>query len=288
MVNEEAERWRRRYEREREARRSAEQLAADTLHRLHLQLEAAQSATPRSLQEQKSDFLTVVSHELRTPLTILRGGLHVLERRAQAVEPTMSQVLGTVTRAADRLVRIVQNVEISARLRDHEHQWGLAEVDLAQLVRQVVLETAPDDGVQVDIPEGTAVLVSQALLRAVMANLVQNAVMYGRAPFEVWARTEGPFVEIRVVDRGPGLPEGRADLFADFAQGDIGDRRTSRGLGLGLSIVVGGAVRGGWHVAHERADGSTFVVRVPSATATRLDQVQVVEVEGMQDDVRES
>jgi signal transduction histidine kinase len=94
-----------------------------------------------------------------------------------------------------------------------------------------------------------------------------NALTYGEPPVDVNAESSGPFVEVGVEDRGPGVPADLAPrLFAKFARGE--DRAARReGTGLGLSIVRGLAQANGGDAWYRPAvpRGSCFLVKLPRA-----------------------
>ncbi len=116
-----------------------------------------------------------------------------------------------------------------------------------------------------DLP---AVLADPALLERVIANVVSNALRYSppdRPPL-VTASTFAEHLELRIVDRGPGIPEGdRERVFAPFQR--LGDRDNSTGVGLGLALSRGLVESMGGSLTPEDTPGGglTMVVRLPIA-----------------------
>jgi signal transduction histidine kinase len=76
------------------------------------------------------------------------------------------------------------------------------------------------------------------LLRRMIRNLLENARRYGGgAPVEVTVRSGGDAVQLRVCDRGPGVPDGeRERIFEPFYR-PSGARARAGGVGLGLALV---------------------------------------------------
>jgi two-component system, OmpR family, sensor histidine kinase KdpD len=104
------------------------------------------------------------------------------------------------------------------------------------------------------LPEAYA---DAVLLERVLVNLVGNALRYSppdRPPL-VSASCHAGSVEIRVVDRGPGVPEEQRDrMFAPFQR--LGDRDTTAGVGLGLALSQGlTAAMGGTLTAEDTPGG---------------------------------
>ena len=81
-------------------------------------------------------------------------------------------------------------------------------------------------------------LVDRMHLEQIVANLLTNTGKYGGGSAEVRVEQEGDRVVLVVADAGPGVPASLVPtMFDRFTQGDSGDRRSSSGVGLGLSIV---------------------------------------------------
>jgi two-component system sensor histidine kinase KdpD len=125
--------------------------------------------------------------------------------------------------------------------------------------------------VVVDVPDDLPeVLADQGLLERVIANLVGNAVRYsppGTAPL-ISGSTIGDRVELRIVDRGPGIPPAELDrVFAPFQRLGDTDNTTGVGLGLALSRGLTEAMDGALTPEDTPGGGLTMVVALPAARA---------------------
>ena len=124
--------------------------------------------------------------------------------------------------------------------------------------------------VAVDVPAGD-VVVDAELVARIVRELVDNALRHTVEEVEVVARVGAEDVVVDVVDHGPGLDDDLADT---FARGGHDLHRTTRGLGLGLTLVVEtAAALGGDVVFEDTDDGSRVSVRVPHGAAVRTDRV---------------
>jgi two-component system sensor histidine kinase KdpD len=114
------------------------------------------------------------------------------------------------------------------------------------------------------------------LLERVLANLVGNALRHGGAsPVVVTASRLGPTVEIRVVDRGPGVaPADREDLFVPFQRFGDTDNTTGIGLGLALSRGLTEAMGGTLTPEDTPGGGLTMVVSLTAADEATPDVVR--------------
>ena len=135
--------------------------------------------------------------------------------------------------------------------------------DVPEAAGRVQLEP-PEPG----LPEA---LVDAPLLERVVANLVGNAVRHTDSPVLVTVSALADDVQVRVIDRGPGIPEADWDLvFRPFQR--FGDRDNTTGVGLGLALSRGLAEAMGGSLVPEETPGGgiTMVLTVPAANGPRI------------------
>jgi two-component system sensor histidine kinase KdpD len=125
-------------------------------------------------------------------------------------------------------------------------------------------------GITVDIPESLPEInVDPAILERVIVNLTENALRYAPAatPPLLTASALADRVELRVVDRGPGIPEQDRDrMFVPFQR--LGDTDNTTGVGLGLALSRGlTEAMGGTLTAEDTPGGGlTMTISVPVVT----------------------
>ena len=230
----------------------------------------------RVVEEMKSEFVAAVSHELRTPLTSIYGFAETLLRQDVLFdEGERRMFLGYIASEAQRLTMIVDALLNVARLDAGDLQMELSPIDVGSVVSEVVSviqETGPVNAHDfvVELPsERLDAAADRDKLRQILANLVDNAVKFSPdgGTVTVTARRKTGAIEVRVVDRGPGIPAAeRARIFRKFYRGDPArDRPGSTGLGLfiaeGLVRAMGGRI---W-VDSEEGEGSSFAFELPVA-----------------------
>jgi two-component system, OmpR family, sensor histidine kinase KdpD len=129
----------------------------------------------------------------------------------------------------------------------------------------------PGRSVVVDIPDSLPeVRVDPAILERVVVNLTSNAIRYSPAglPPLLTASALGDRVELRIADRGPGIPEPQRDaMFVPFQRLGDTDNTTGVGLGLALSRGLTEAMSGTLEPEETPGGGLTMVVTLPAATA---------------------
>jgi len=209
--------------------------------------------------------LLSVSHDLRTPLTSIRGYAEGIEDGT--VEPR--QAAAVVAREAGRLERLVGDLLALARLRQGVLEVRHEPVDLAAVAREAEERLRPralEAGVEVRIEGGPApATADHGRVLQILSNLVDNAIRVSPEGGEVTiAAAPG---ELRVADRGPGIPE--SDLAHAFERFHLRARAgsgPSEGAGLGLAIVreLTEAMGGSAAVENRPGGGAQFTVRLPS------------------------
>ncbi|WP_433545280.1 DUF4118 domain-containing protein [Streptomyces sp. CA-294286] len=205
----------------------------------------------------RTALLAAVSHDLRTPLASIKAAVTSL--RSDDVswsESDEAELLQGIEEGADRLAHLVGNLLDMSRLQTGTVTPLIRETDLDEVV-PMALVGVPDDSVELDIPETLPmVAVDRGLLERAAANLVENAVKYSPpgVPVTVAASALGDRVEVRVADRGPGVPDDSKErIFEPFQR--YGDAPRGAGVGLGLAVARGFAEAMGGTLAAEDTPG---------------------------------
>ena len=230
----------------------------------------------------RDEFLAATSHELRTPLAHVKGFVSTLRQAdVQWDEATRQDFLGEIEREADRLARLISNLLDISRIEsgglEHAERaptapralvtGGLDRVRLLLGQRRVAVDV-PDDLPRVDV--------DSTQLEGVFANLLENAAKYTppESPLRVSGRPVEGGVELRLEDRGPGIPPDDLErIFEKFVRGSTA-RASVPGTGLGLAICRGIVRANGGRIRAENrpTGGASFVVWPPLARADRADR----------------
>ncbi|MFF3585495.1 DUF4118 domain-containing protein [Streptomyces mirabilis] len=244
--------------------------AAVVLDRQRLQSEADQSRALAEGNRIRTALLAAVSHDLRTPLAGIKAAVSSLRSDDVAwSEEDRAELLEGIEDGADRLDNLVGNLLDMSRLQTGTVTPLIREIDLDEVV-PMALGGVPEGSVTLDIPETLPmVAVDPGLLERSVANLVENAVKYSPSDERVLvsASAMADRVEIRVVDRGPGVPDEAKDrIFEPFQR--YGDAPRGAGVGLGLAVARGFAEAMGGTLAAEDTPGGglTMVLTVPAAS----------------------
>ncbi|MGZ6993071.1 MAG: DUF4118 domain-containing protein, partial [Ilumatobacteraceae bacterium] len=220
----------------------ADQLAMAVEAR-RLRADAANSDLLAEADALRAALLRAVSHDFRTPLAIIKASASgLLHTDVDFTESDRRLLLHDIEGAADRLDRMVRDLLDMSRLQAGAVDLTLSEVALEEVVASA-LAGVPDahQRVEVDVSESLPrVLADAALLERALANLVSNAIAWSpeNVPVRIVAGLVGAHIDLRVIDRGPGVaPEYRERIFVPFQR--LGDRSNDAGAGLGLAIAKG-------------------------------------------------
>ncbi|WP_327134480.1 sensor histidine kinase KdpD [Streptomyces sp. NBC_01343] len=243
--------------------------AAVVLDRQRLVDEAEKSRELAEANRIRTALLAAVSHDLRTPLAGIKASVTSLRSDdVEWSEDDKAELLEGIEDGADRLAALIGNLLDMSRLNTGTVVPLIRETDLDEVV-PMALGGVPEDSVALDIPETLPmVAVDRGLLERAVANIVENAVKYSSdgQPVHVSASALASRVELRVVDRGPGVPdEAKNRIFEPFQR--HGDAPRGAGVGLGLAVARGftEAIGGTLTAEDTPGGGLTMVITLPIA-----------------------
>jgi len=225
----------------------------------------------RRLDRMKDSFLANVSHEFRTPLSTIRGYLEMLLEGDIDAETT-HRFLSVMERNSDRLLRLIDEVLLVARVSDEGVQLDLAELDLAELAHQVATSCRPlaeHREVKLSVRSGSPVPARGDVKRLAQAvnHLVVNAIKFTGPGGEITVDSAAdPEPELIITDTGTGIPaEDLPHVFDRFYRSAAADVMAVQGPGLGLAIVksIIEAHHGSVHLDSEPGVGTTVRLTLP-------------------------
>jgi two-component system sensor histidine kinase KdpD len=234
---------------------------------------AAEAAKPiAEADRMRTALLAAVSHDLRTPLASAKAAVTSLRSAdIQWGDQDRNELLATADESLDRLAHLVDNLLDMSRLQ----AGALAIFPRPAGLEDIVARALDDLGigrqaVVLDIPASLpAVRVDPGILERVIVNLVGNALRYSPpgSPPLLAASFLGDRVELRVVDRGPGIPaQDRDRMFVPFQRLGDTDNTTGVGLGLALSRGLSEAMGGTLDPEETPGGGLTMTLSLPAVT----------------------
>jgi two-component system sensor histidine kinase CpxA len=229
----------------------------DELGQLSVSVNAMAAQLGDYVREQRR-ITADVAHELCSPIARMQLALGVMEQRSTPEQETYLKKLDYELQHMARLVEEVLAFSKAATLPERE---VADEFSLRALVDDVVAREAPDTPVKLDVVELQLHTLRSAIDRA-LGNVLRNAVRYGN-DIELHATVEGGSVEIKLQDRGPGVPEEAVSrLFEPFYRPEAARNRNTGGSGLGLAITKRCLESCGGSVTANNREGGGLVVRI--------------------------
>jgi signal transduction histidine kinase len=236
----------------------------------------------------KDEFIALVSHDLRTPLTSIIGYVELaLDDAGEApLDAERRRYIEVVARSSDRLLRLVDDLLLAARLQSGRFVLKFDETDLESVAAEALDEMharAERKGVSVFLASDGPVRVECDRRRVLqlLDNLVSNAVKFtpegGRVEVRVERTLDGAAVEI--LDTGVGIGAGEEErIFDRFYRSPSAVSDQVPGTGLGLFIARAIADRHGGNIAVRLRDGggSIFRLELPAHATSRSTEPELV------------
>jgi signal transduction histidine kinase len=197
------------------------------------------------LSERRASFVSAVTHELRTPLTTFRLYSDILQSDAVAPEKRPAY-LKTLSREADRLSHLVENVLAFSQIERGSARSSVSEQDIGELLESMRerLEArlaAARLSLKMNTESSFRCSIDSNALEHILFNLIDNAAKYaaGSEPpivtIEMTRKTNR--LEIKVSDHGPGISNAECKkIFRPFHKSAKQAAETKPGVGLGLAL----------------------------------------------------
>lgn len=230
----------------------------------------------KSLEEERSEFISVVSHELRTPVTIAEGSISnamfIVQKGAnpdammKALEAAHNQVLFLAT--------MINDLSTLSRAERGKLTLEIETINMHQLLQDLVLSYKPAAdtkglSIELDIDAKLETIQSSELyIREVLQNFVTNAIKYtdeGTVSIEAKPAENGVSVSVR--DNGIGISKkDQKKIFEKFFRSEDFRTRKNTGTGLGLYVTMKliRILKADMKVESELNQGSTFTVTFPN------------------------
>jgi two-component system, OmpR family, sensor histidine kinase KdpD len=219
----------------------------------------------------RAALLAAVSHDLRSPLAAAAAAGNCLRSPdLQLTAADQDELLATAEESLDLMSQLAATLLDVTRLQAGARSVFPRPADLEEIIECSLAGLGPSaGGVRVDLPPGLPQVVADPpVMERVIANLTANALRYSPAgsPPLLTASARSGRIELRVIDRGPGVPEADRDrMFAPFQR--LGDTDSTTGVGLGLTVSRGltEAMRGTLRPAQAPGGGLTMTMSLPAA-----------------------
>ena len=228
------------------------------------------------VESMRRQLIGDVTHELRTPLTSIKG---YMEGLVDGVLPANAETFNQIHHEADRLSRLVDDLQELSRVEAKSYSLDLRSVSVSSLVQTTLKRLSPQATakritLRSNLPADLEpVLADEDRITQVLVNLTANAIQYTPEDGEVLisAAQHGNEIHVSVKDSGIGIPqEHLANIFTRFYRVDKSrSRHAGGGSGIGLTIAKhiieahGGRI---WAESAGEGQGSTFTFSLKGVT----------------------
>jgi signal transduction histidine kinase len=225
----------------------------------------------------KAEFLAAMSHELRTPLNAIAGYADLLLMGLGGdLSEEQTDYLTRIRRSQQHLLGIINDILNFSRIEAGQLTYDIGPLSLCAVIDSVVPMIEPQaltKQIQIERWHGADVIASgdRAKVEQILLNLLSNAVKFtksgGRVDISCHGKEQWAVMSVR--DTGIGIPaEDLHTIFEPFVQIGRSLTNTHEGTGLGLAISSDLAVGmgGKLEVESKTGEGSTFTLRLPTAS----------------------
>jgi two-component system sensor histidine kinase KdpD len=227
---------------------------------------ASEASEIADMNELRGAILNAVSHDLRNPLAgIKAAATSLMQDDVDWNAADREQFLETIDQETDRLNSLVGNLLDVSRLRTGAVGVFLQSCAIEDVVHGALESLGERKGkVVVDLPDPVALVnADPALLERAIANVTDNAFKWSPAgeAVRIDAYQTDEHVELRIIDKGPGIPEEERQRVAQAFE-RLGESGESMGFGLGLAVARGfvEAMRGRFSIEDTPGGGTTIVI----------------------------
>lgn len=227
----------------------------------------------KTIDQMKSEFISIASHELRTPMTAIKGSVDlILGGCAGKVDPEAQDLLEIAHSACDRMIRLINNILDLSKIEAGQIQLNVASMNLTDVVERSLRNLgalAAQDGITLNLessPELPRIQADEDRIEQVITNLLSNAIKFSPADGQVNINlsADSHWVRCSVSDQGCGIEEKDLDrIFGKFQQLAAPKRGTGTGLGLAITHALVTEHRGKIWAESRPGEGSRFVFCLP-------------------------
>lgn len=224
----------------------------------------------KTLDQAKSEFLSITSHELRTPMTSIKGSLSLLAGGVMGTLDADSMRLIKIAEIeTDRLIRLINDLLDLTKIEAGKLPLACSWIpwnETAAKTAEGLVGLAHKAGVRIEVmtADGLEVFMDRDRIQQVLTNLISNAIKFSPkgATVRVFiGRGRAGELLVNVSDQGRGIPpQDRELIFQKFRQGSDPQSPLVKGTGLGLAIAKALVEEHGGQIGVESdpGKGSTF------------------------------
>ncbi|MDA3970290.1 MAG: PAS domain-containing sensor histidine kinase [Desulfobulbaceae bacterium] len=224
----------------------------------------------KSLEREKNNFQYMLAHDMKSPLVAILGlTKRIQEHHEDMPADKLDIYCKNIKNSGEQLESLVLEFLEFSRQATDKIKLNLAEVDLPELLKQLILRCQPqasEKGITIRLEHDAVspIIADSKQLQRVFENLFSNAIKFIHQNGEIVTtiKENDRQVVVQVKDNGPGIVDDDLPyIFDAFHQ----SKSSSTGHGLGLAAVKAIVLAHGGRVAvkSNSGQGTTFIIRIP-------------------------
>lgn len=200
----------------------------------------------KRLDRMKEEWIANISHDIKTPLASIQGYAEMMrDRDYEFTVEEMRDYAEIIERKSHYLKDVIEDLNLSTRLRNKGLTLNLKKVNIVSLVRSAVIDTLNDaryGNRNIDFQYSEEVILLEAddiLIRRAVTNLIYNAVVHNDEDVSILVTVEKKDDNVRIVveDHGKGIREEELERIFDRYYRGTHTGELHKGSGLGLAIA---------------------------------------------------
>lgn len=191
--------------------------------------------------EKQQAFILNASHELKTPITVMTSYSEMLKRFGKTRPDLLDEGIDTINEEAKRLKYLTEQMLDLAKIERAFHDIVFSNVDIVSQVSNLTKKLSQVYKRKINVHTNENVLIgkiNKESFNQLITIFLDNAYKYSQSEIDLFLISKNKYIEIKIKDYGPGIPEEDIDkIFTRFYRIDKARSRQSGGSGLGLSIA---------------------------------------------------
>lgn len=227
----------------------------------------------RVLDVAKSEFISIAAHQLRTPLSAIKWILSMALKNEFKTKEENFEFLNKAAESCQRLILLVNDLLEVDHIQSGKDRFIFKPVDIASLIHAIATESKEQSDLKYQkltilCADSSIVIGDETKLRALLQNLIENAIKYtpNAGKIDISTEVREKNIHIIISDSGIGIPdEQKSRLFTKFFRAQNAIKYSTLGSGLGLFIVKQIVERHGGVITFESqvGKGSIFYIDLP-------------------------
>mgnify|MGYP002345080466 FL=1 len=231
----------------------------------------------KTMEQSKSEFVSLSSHQLRTPLTAVRWilDMFVAGKTGGPLLPSQMDLLSDARNYTMHMMEMISTMLTISRIDGQKIEVDACAFSVAELFDELRKENSmqsqkKEQKLMIGCDGGLSIVTDRKILKEILTNLVSNSIKYtpnkGLIHLAAWKEANKIYFELR--DNGVGIPVYQQQkVFTKFYRGDnvVHDQVEGTGLGLYLVRQLTTLLRGSIHFTSEENKGTIFSLALPSS-----------------------